>query len=124
MTSEDEDVVSTDGPKLAMGRTIGRWDDRTMRPLGDWQMASEQYDNETMMQCHNGTTGARNHGQWDTGTMDLRTNEQYDNRTRGQWTIGQWMLAHKAHWDTGTMERSRVPGQWTTEHCGNEAMGQ
>jgi hypothetical protein len=116
MSSEDEDVVSADGAKLAVGRTIGRWDDRTM--------ASEQYDNETMKQCHNGTTGARNHGQWDTGTMDLRTNEQDDNRTTGQWTIRQWTLAQKTQWVTGTMERSRVPGQWSTGQCGGETMGQ
>jgi hypothetical protein len=23
----------------AMGRTIGRWEDKTMRPWGDWEMA-------------------------------------------------------------------------------------
>ena len=33
----------------------------------------EQYDNETMTQCYNGTTG--------NGTMD--------NGTLGQWTVGQ-----------------------------------
>ena len=69
MTSEDEDVVSTDGAMGQLdGGRIGQCDNGAMVR---WPL--EQYDNETMTQCHNATTG----------------NAIMDNGTLGQWTVGQ-----------------------------------
>jgi hypothetical protein len=38
IASEDDDVVSA---HVAMGRTNRQWEDRAIRPWGDWEMAFE-----------------------------------------------------------------------------------
>jgi hypothetical protein len=67
MDTEGEDVASADGAMGHRGAQLdnGRIGQCHHEAIGRWPL--EQYDDETLAQDQDGTTGNRDHGHWDTG---------------------------------------------------------